>query len=104
MFECYSTIFMWLCAAARPVLCDTVAVCGAAVRCVRARGKIPACAKGACGGKSRAHRVTVRVEARPWGGEGGGPGEGEKKRGRSKKTAYSTTDSLVVPHRSTEVA
>ena len=96
---------MWLCA--RPVLCDTVAVCGAAVRCVRARGKIPACAKGACGGKSRAHRVTVRVEARAW--VGGGPGgEGargrEKRRGRSKKRAYSTTDSLVVPHRRTEVA
>ena len=38
------------------------------------------------------------------GGGGRGPGGGRKKRGRSKKTAYSTTDSLVVPHRSAEVA
>ena len=50
---------------------------------------------GAGGGKAMAH-----------GGRGPGKG-GEKKRKTQKKEpkkAYSTTDSLVVPHRSTEVA
>ena len=78
-------------------------MCGAAVRCV---GR--PCGVQEHGAKSRlaprGHEVEVEGASRD--GAGGGKAMGNtKKRGRSKhKRAYSTTDSLVVPHQSTEVA